>query len=340
MNKRLKDNITSEYLEAANSLKSKKAKRKIVAYVESYDDVLFWRTLLGQYEDDTRYFEIMLPSHDRLGRGKRSVIMSCLCGNVGRDMIACVDADYDYLIQGATETSKEIIQNPYIFHTYAYAIENLQCYAPSLHNVCVMVTLNDRHLFDFENFMQKYSEAVFPLFVWSIWHYRNGRYMHFTINEFNRYTDIGKVDIDDPDKTISNLRSKISKVVNRLIAKNPYAKSSYLRIKTDLLNLGVTPQTTYLYMQGHHLFNRVILPLMDKVCSLLITDRENEIRRLAVHDTQMRNELSCYTHSIQDITQMLKKNTGYVSAEPFIRMRADMEHFLGVASAAGQQAHT
>ena len=43
MNRRLKDNINSKYFEAANRLKSKTARRRIVAYVESYDDVLFWR---------------------------------------------------------------------------------------------------------------------------------------------------------------------------------------------------------------------------------------------------------------------------------------------------------
>ena len=130
MTKRLRDNITSGYFSAANKLKSKSARRRIVAYVESYDDVLFWRTLLGNYEDGTRFFEVMLPSHKTLERGKRSVLMSLIYNNTGQDMIACVDADYDYLIQGATETSKNVISNPFIFHTYAYSIENLQCYAP------------------------------------------------------------------------------------------------------------------------------------------------------------------------------------------------------------------
>ena len=61
MAKKLSDNINSRYVEAANRMTSKKARRKIVAYVESYDDVLFWRTVLNRFEDDTRYFEVMLP---------------------------------------------------------------------------------------------------------------------------------------------------------------------------------------------------------------------------------------------------------------------------------------
>lgn len=61
MGKRLTDNLSSLYIGAANSLKPKKAKRKIVAYVESYDDISFWRSLLSEYENDNRYFEVMLP---------------------------------------------------------------------------------------------------------------------------------------------------------------------------------------------------------------------------------------------------------------------------------------
>lgn len=330
MTKRLRDNITSGYFSAANKLKSKSARQRIVAYVESYDDVLFWRTLLGNYEDGTRFFEVMLPSHKTLERGKRSVLMSLIYNNTGQDMIACVDADYDYLIQGATETSKNVISNPFIFHTYAYSIENLQCYAPSLHNVCVMVTLNDHAVFDFANFLRQYSEAIFPLFVWSIWHYRKGNYGQFTLTDFNKVVELGGFNVYEPEAAIRNLRNKVLKKINWLNRKYPGAKESYLSLKRELVELGVTPETTYLYIQGHHLFDKIVMPVMAKVCGILIREREAEIRRQAVHSTQMRNELSCYSHSVQDIEQMLKKNTGYVLSPPFRRMQEDIERFLEI----------
>ena len=37
----LRDNLTSSYFNAAHKLYSKKARRRIIAYVESYDDVAF-----------------------------------------------------------------------------------------------------------------------------------------------------------------------------------------------------------------------------------------------------------------------------------------------------------
>ena len=119
MGKRLRDNITSQYIEAANRLNSRKARHRIVAYVESYDDIFFWRSILSRFENKERYFEVMLPSRlEHLERGKKAAIMSLIAdGAVGKNMIACVDADYDYMQQGATATSKTILESPYIFHT-------------------------------------------------------------------------------------------------------------------------------------------------------------------------------------------------------------------------------
>ena len=247
-------------------------------------------------------------------------------------MIACVDADYDYMIKGATETSRKVCESPYVLHTYAYSIENLQCYAPSLHNVAVMVTLNDHRIFDFEEWLSLYSEAIFPLFVWSIWHYRRPIYGNFTITDFNRTIELGGFTLSNPLGAIQNIRNKVFKKVGWLQRQYPDAKESYLALKRELLEeLGVTPQTTYLYIQGHHLFDKVVVPVMQKVCTKLVRDREQEIRYQSRHSTQMHNELSCYNHSTQDIVQMLKKNMGYVQCDAFRRIQQDTERLLNVS---------
>ena len=162
MGKRLSDNLSSAYIDAANRLNGKRARRKIIAYVEAYDDIFFWRTVLSGFENEERYFEVMLPSRLNLTKGKRSVLMNLVSQNIGENMIACVDADYDYLMQGTTPLSDEVNNNPYVFHTYAYAIENLQCYAPSLHDVTVAVTLNDHSIFNFEEFLSYTVRVYIP----------------------------------------------------------------------------------------------------------------------------------------------------------------------------------
>ena len=329
MAKRLKDSINSSYFEAANALTSKKARRRIVAYVESYDDIYFWRTVLSAFEDDKRYFEVMLPSKVNLTRGKKSVLMNFLEGEpLGRDMIACVDADYDYLIQGRTSQSRRVLESPYVFHTYVYAIENYQCYAPSLHNVCVSVTLNDHRIFDFREYFRQFSEAIFPLFVWSIMLYRNGNYPKFTISDLNRIADPGGFNVQNPGPSIANVKRKVHTKINELQRQFPDAKEEYLTTKEDIKQLGVTAQTTYLYIQGHHLFDTVVSPILSKVCNLLRQERQHEIYQAMAHKTQKRNEMTCYENSLQDIKVMLKKNNGYMVSEQFQRLQEDVRRYL------------
>ncbi len=329
MGKRLRDNLTSSYFEAANKLNSKNSRRKIVAYVESYDDVYFWRQILSQFETDKVYFEVMLPSRmQKLERGKKAVLMQLLCYKVGQGMIACVDADYDYLIQGATATSHEVTTNPYIFHTYAYAIENMQCFAPSLHDVCVAVTLNDHIIFDIESYLSDFSEAIFPLFVWSIWYYRTPNYNQFTMTDFLKIIETGNFSLTGSEEIIRNVRRKVGKKVEQLQKMNPNARESYQQVKEDLFELGVTPQTTYLYIQGHHLFNKVVVPMLSKICEKLIRERENEIYRESVHGTQRRNELASYSNSLEDIIPMLKKNSGFLRSMQYTNIKADLIGFM------------
>ena len=328
MPKRLSDNINSSYFEAANALTSKKARRRIVAYVESYDDIYFWRTVLSEFENDKRYFEVMLPSKVNLKRGKKSVLMNLLENCTGRDMIACVDADYDYLIQGRTSQSRIVLESPYVFHTYVYAIENFQCYAPSLHNVCVSVTLNDHRIFDFREYFSQLSEVLFPLFVWSVMLYRNGNYPKFSISDFNRIADPGGFSVHNPLTSIQNMKRKVNTKINELQRLFPDAKEEYLATKDDIRSLGVTAQTTYLYIQGHNLFDTIVSPIMSKVCNLLRQERQNEIYYASAQKTQKRNEMTCYENSLQDIKVMLKKNTGYMSSEPFRRVQEDIKAFL------------
>ena len=299
-----------------------------MAYVESYDDIFFWRTALSRFENKERYFEVMLPSRDTLQRGKKSALMTVIAEGVGRNMIACVDADYDYLMQGHSPMSEKMLNNPFVFHTYVYSIENYQCYAQGLHNVGVMVALNDHAIFDFEDFMQQYSEAIYHLFIWSVLVYRTGEYSRFSISDFNHIVTLGAFNIADPQPALTQLKRRAFNKVKWLQQHLPGNKKAYLELKDELTRLGVTPQNTYLYIQGHHLFDAVVLPIMTKVCNRLRTERQNEIHSSAIHHTQMRNELSCYENCLEDTRSMLKKNIGYINSPQFIQLQADIENYL------------
>jgi hypothetical protein len=169
------------------------------------------------------------------------------------------------------------------------------------------------------------------LFIWSVWAYRTGRHTRFSLADFSRVVDLGGFTVHDAMASIVHLRRKVGVKVRQLQGEYPDAKEEYLNVKESIKALGVTPQTTYLYIQGHSLFDTIVVPVLNKVCNRLRQERQEEITRTACHHTQRRNEMSCYEHSLQDIRQTLKKNTGYMLAPQFKSIQHDVEQYLTTA---------
>ena len=329
MAKRLQEHLNSNYFELASKLRPKNAARKVVAYVESYDDVFFWRSVLQDFETDRIKFEVMLPSRYSLCKGKKAALMNKLGPSLGDFMIACVDADYDYIMQGATEISRTLLSSPFIIHTYAYAIENYQCYAPALHTACVMSTLNDRDIISLEAFMEEYSKIIWPLFVWSIWAHKNGQASTYSITAFSQTVTFHDINPYHPENALEHLRDRVNKQIGWLQRKYPKAKDSYLNLRKSLQEeLGIRPAETYMYIQGHALMEGVVLPLLNPICNMLRREREKEIQKLALHGQQKQNELSGYRHSQSAIDLMLRKSVEFKQSAPYQLLTADIERLI------------
>lgn len=330
MGNRLTDHINSAYINAADRMRpGGKKRRRIVVYVESYDDIAFWRNVLSEFEDGTREFQVMLPSRTNLSRGKKQAITNQLGNALGKSMIACVDADFDYLMQGHTAYSRQLLDNPFIFHTYVYAIENFKCYAPSLHSVVVNATLNDRSIFDFEQYLTAYSRCVYELFVMLVWLYRQQRYSELPLNTFLNIAAVRNLDIFAPERAIKNMQGNVVRKLSALRASFPHAQKDMAALKQELDRLGLTPDNCYLFVQGHHVFDNVCMSALEPVANSLRREREKEIRRLAGgRRQQMENELASYQHSQCDIDEMLRRNSQFQQCPLYQKLHADLQQFF------------
>ena len=326
--KRLTEYLNSNFIEAANSLRPKRAAQRIIAYVESYDDISFWRSVFNEYESERIHFEIMLPARTKLTKGKKQAMMNMLGKAYGRNMIACVDSDYDYLLQGATSTSRQMLENKYILHTYAYSIENYRCYADSLKQVCVLCTQNDSNVIDFNEFFKLYSRICYPLFVWNILLYRRRDTKTMSMLHFCEIVRLSSFNIGNPAYSLQQLSNRVKHNMKVLEKQFPELKEEYRNLDEELAVLGITPDETYFYIQGHHIMNGVTMRVLQPVCRHLRSKREEEIERFAYHRQQYNNELASYRHSQCDVATMLSKNTDYKDASPYKRLKADIDRLL------------
>ena len=73
----------------------------------------------------------------------------------------------------------------------------------------------------------------------------------------------------------------------------------------------------------------VVLKILIPVCTVLRREREQEIKRLAEHNEQFRNELTGYENkSGQCIRDAGKKNSGYKNLYLYQWLKEDIMEFL------------
>ena len=299
-------------------------------YVEGYEDVAFWRGIFDHFKNPYLRFEISVPNRDDLPKGKQ-VLLSMLGHCNEENTLLCVDSDFDYLFNGATEQSQRVLEAKNMFHTYAYATENYLCYAPSLHNVCVKSTKNDTRIFDFVRFMAEYSKVIYPLFIWYVYSAQHHSENRFTLAEFRASVRLNYVDIrHNGENTLAWLQRNVERRCEVLERDNPDIIESLDSLVTELEKRGVTKENCYLYMHGHTLMDNVMLPLLTSVCDKLRQLSIAKIHNSKVEGIALKNELQNYTNTLRSIKDVLLDNENYTDSPLYKQLRDDIQTYLDV----------
>ncbi len=325
--KKLVENINSEYFGAANALRGGRV-RTIRVYVEGYDDIAFWRRLLDDFEDENLRFEISVPVRDDLAKGKNVVLK--MVPDIGENMILCIDSDFDWLFGNHTERSRMVNQLPFIFHTYAYSIENLICYSGGLHSVCVQATKNDSMLFDFEQFIENYSRTIYPVFLWYAYSAYNSNEKAFTLSEFRNVVKLHYVDINNHGKaTVEWVGRQVSSKLKFLERDFPDYPAHIEKFAEQLkLQYNVVPENCYMYMQGHTLKDNVVLVALKSVCARLKENMLTIISNSTQRGRTLKNELSSYNNSLKNVDEVLQTSSGYRDCIQYQYIKQDLKRFV------------
>ena len=301
--------------------------RRILAEVEGYEDVAFWRGILDPYESPSLRFDISVPLNHNLAKGKKTLLGRSERCNPNH--IMCMDSDFDYLFADQTADARIINSSPYLFHTYTYSTENFLCYAPSLHNVCVKATKNDTKIFDFERFFEASSRAIYPAFVWYAYSAQISTPNIFTLPSFKNTVRLGYLDLERTGvNTIEWLERQVSHRVHALEVEYPLVAERLGDFERLLAMRGVTPENTYLFMHGHTLMDNVVTVVLDAVCSKLRLLSGERIRTSGCEGQALLNEQSNYTNSLFNVRDALLMNENYKDCFLYKKLQYDIETFI------------
>lgn len=323
-----------EYAQTGSSVKRlplDSSVRLVSVFVEGYEDVSFWRGIFDSYEDEKLCFEISVLPREDLAKGKR--VLMAMLPQSSENLLLCADSDFDYLFGEQTPQSKALNAAPYMFHTYAYATENFSCYAPSLHNVCVKATKNDARIFDFELFMAEYSRIIYPLFLWYSYSAQLKTENIFTLLDFKSSVRLSYLEVENNGRgTLQWLSRQVEKRLKTLEHHHPLGDNELPDFEIQLKKRGVTPETTYLFMQGHTLMDNVVIVMLHSVCEQLKVMCNERIAASTKRGVALRNELSNYNNSLRPVRDILLDNEGYKDCFLYKKLQQDIERYLAKLS--------
>lgn len=322
--------VSSTYLDAASRFSTirRSGCRTVYAYVEGYDDIAFWRSILSNYESDKIRFEINVPNRDDLAKGKK--VLLSMIPSLGDSLILCMDSDFDYLFDQDTPQSRLVNSSKYIFQTYTYSIENHLCYPPSLRRLAVQSTKNDKFIFDFEDFMVRYSETIYKLFLWYALSAYVQKQNFFPLVDFKNAVSIHFVDVPDKgNSTIEWLKRQCRRKEQSLREKYPEWVEK-VRIFGELLEQrrGVVAQNVHYFMHGHTLYENVALVALEGVCEALKVMTIERIRSSSQRDVTLKNELSNYKNTLRSPSNVIQENDEFTASPLFKLLDERLREFV------------
>ena len=168
-----------------------------------------------------------------------------------KEFIICLDSDYRYLLR---DTS--ICTDNFILQTYTYAMDNHYCHHDRLNAVIKASCSFDNKIFDFKVFWEKYSEKLYPLFIWNVY-LRKNNLQGLSNAEFwdcinKSYEGVPFYDIgNNSQRVIDKLENLCHSKIQDLSAR--FANADLAAIENDLQVLGITKQNVFLFVRGHNI---------------------------------------------------------------------------------------
>lgn len=242
-------------------------------HVEAKADEEFWRKIFRYYVVG-KDFNFISESSTPKGTVATGV-NHCLKYKpyLSKHFFICIDSDYRYLMQ-----EKGFTPAQYVIQTYTYSIENHLCYAAQLNDLSEKQLQIKNTVFDFELFLNAYSKIIYEVLILHLYFLKRDEEV-FPKRDFfqllNLLQSVPDYDVVNNGKAVLDLleqrcKDKIAELKKRFPTVNVEAEKEYNS------TLGLTPDTAYLYVRGHNLYD-LVCALGNNVTEKLLEQEKQQL---------------------------------------------------------------
>jgi Protein of unknown function (DUF4435) len=279
--------------------------------VENEKDESFWRPILEIALPNKSFEFYDFFSEASTTKGKTDIRK--YIDYADKDLIFCIDADYDYLLQNT-----DFIGKPFVFHTYVYALENIFSYAEGLKNTLEKALNTEGSPFDYEAFFKNYSTIIYDWLCYSLYSEK--------IKDGLLSRDIcgkkaGFIRFNNTENDLAELKIKLEKECE-IFTKQYELLANFKSFKIRLNELGLTQNNAYLFLRGHDLFEGVTIKLLKYLGYNLLQNRYAELKQLGrENEIENLNKLLKTKH----FERILRQNQAFQSNSYYKNIVSDIQ---------------
>lgn len=282
-------------------------------YVENPADRIFWELVISKACPNK--YKVMPYSHE-LAPGKRRLEKEY--DKLHSKYIVGVDGDFDYLCPFRHDNSNKLNTNPYVLHTFGYSRESITCSQSSISKIIEKIYYHNESPHQITKAIQSYSAEVYmAVCIFSYLH--NKSWQAYAENEFKLAVSVrpnsclltNELNVDN--EVLNELRSSILSYLSKM---QVYVTDddSYVLFKDELAQRGITPETAYMFIDGHYLKDKIVKPMLN---AILKKNRNNDISGIrAKRPTQewasSINEIKNYYESYCNPESLIHYCEGFV----------------------------
>lgn len=283
---------SSDFLEARKYFypKEQRAIERIEVFVEDEVDTVFWRCLFDELNSNKIFIIRVLRTTDELN-GKDALISKIGLSSLGPNKLIAIDSDYDYIIDDYHDYTSELRACQYVLHTIeTYSIENFKIGPLLLRRAIYMCSFCDNITEDIEKMLYDFSILYYQLFT---------MHLYLTSKHDNFYTQSKfKADLH---KLIFNQDSISQKTLDYVSAKETiirqhisqkHSEADYNSFITHIRRCGIIPDTSWQYMNGHDVLEKVAIKITQPISSKYRGEYIKWIHSHVSQDTRKQNLLN------------------------------------------------
>jgi len=261
------------------------------------NDRLFWQDVIEHFRPDIK-LNFSAANTENKAEGVEEILKFLAFEPefyAQNPVIFCIDSDFRYVSQDTLTQNKK-----YIFQTYSYAIENHKCIPQNLNR---LIRIFDTK-FDFCVFLKNYSETIYLVLLYWIDCLRKNKEEQASETVLKPLLSVrpsNKVNLaNHAQEDIDILRNMVENWKENLPDTIDFQNlDSYVR------NLGIKPEDSFLYINGHILYDNVITQLLEKMKEAARNKYTSELPSQTPKERKQKGE------KVNQINKLFEKEWNY-----------------------------